>query len=243
MGGGSSSNLSIMGGSRLSSSVHQVSTDRQPKSRQASIAGITIGFGSTKDNSVNKVKPRKSSLTGITLGKDNSGRSRSGSVGSHVQEDAASFRSKSSTIKMMMRNSAYRRSFFKFLENRGHGEEEFMDYFLSLETMKKLKEKDAKRVSFMDARDKYERRSEGKDDSNIDAIIYNSMHHWKGLVNLSDEDLAKHIERSQDEILMSMTPLFEEFLSSRYFAVVKEAETKDENRRFSMSGAEKPVPS
>ena len=212
MGSGSSSNLPTMG-SRSSSVV--ISTE--PKSR-------------------------KSSLTGITLLRD-SGRSRSGSgaVGSHLQEEAASFRSKSSSIKMMMRNQAYRKSFFKFLESRGKGEEEMMDYFLSLETMKKLKEKDAKRTSFMDAREKYERRSEGKSDDLPESIIFNSMHHWKGLVNLSDEDLARHLERSQDEILMSMTPLFEEFCSSKYFADVKEAESKEEKRRFSMSGAEKPT--
>ena len=244
MGGGSSSNLTGLGhGSRPTSSINNNnSADRKPKSRQSSLAGITLGFGTSTDSAINSNKGRKSSLTGITLGKDGSGRSRSGSVGSHVQEDAASFRSKSSTIKMMMRNQAYRKSFFKFLESRGKGEEEMMDYFLSLETMKKLKEKDAKRTSFMEQRDKYERRSEGKSDDLPESIIYNSMHHWKGLVNLSDEDLAKHIERSQDEILMSMTALFEEFLSSRYFTEVKEAETKEEKRRFSQSGAEKPNP-
>ena len=134
---------------------------------------------------------------------------------------------------MMMRNQAYRKSFFTFLEKMHKGKEEMMDYFLLLEQMKKNKEKDAKRAAFMVEFQKYEQKSEGKSDDAIESIIFNSMHHWKGVANLNDEDLAKHLDRSADDILLALTPLFESFLESPYFLEVKATENREEKRRFS----------
>ena len=134
---------------------------------------------------------------------------------------------------MMMRNQAYRKSFFKFLENLHKGKEVLMDYFLLLETMKKVKEKDAKRAQFMEAIETYEKKAAGMPQDAPEALVLASTHHWKGVVNLTDEELGKHIERSQDDVLLALTPLFETFLESPYFAEVKEAESKDEKRRFS----------
>ena len=161
---------------------------------------------------------------------------RRGSV-QHVQEEAASFRSKSSSIKMMMRNQAYRKSFFKFLENSHKGKEILMDYFLLIETLKKNREKDVKRAQFMEAIETYEKKATGMPPDAPESLIHASTHHWKGVPNLNDEELGKHIERSQDDILLALTPLFETFLESPYFAEVKEAESKDEKRRFSTQSA------
>ena len=61
------------------------------------------------------------------------------------------------------------------------------------------------------------------------------MHHWKGVANLTDEELYKHVERSQDDILLALTPLFETFLESPFFAEVKQAEAREEKRRFSVT--------
>jgi hypothetical protein len=179
---------------------------------------------------------RKRSLTGLvglpmSESKPTPG-ARRGSA-QHVQEEAASFRSKSSSIKMMMRNQAYRKCFFNFLENTHNGKEEMMDFFLLVETLKKTKEKEAKRSQFMEAVEKYEKKAMGKPTDAPETIISNSMHHWKGVVNLTDEELAKHIERSQDDILLALTPLFETFLVSTFFQQVKDAESRDEKRRFS----------
>ncbi len=134
---------------------------------------------------------------------------------------------------MMMRNQAYRKCFFNFLENTHNGKEEMMDFFLLVETLKKTKEKEAKRSQFMEAVEKYEKKAMGKPTDAPETIISNSMHHWKGVVNLTDEELAKHIERSQDDILLALTPLFETFLVSTFFQQVKDAESRDEKRRFS----------
>ena len=149
-----------------------------------------------------------------------------------------------------------------------------MDYFLLIETIKKVKDKEEKRKKFMDAIERYEKKSAGLSVDAPEAIIFGSMHHWKGskisnistydagimrflseilltffilivhpivhfslcfagVVNLTDEELGKHIERSQDDILLSLTPLFEAFLESPYFQEVKEQESREEKRRFS----------
>jgi hypothetical protein len=183
-------------------------------------------------------KPRKHSLTGLMGMQTAPAPIKAGPPGrrssaQHVQEEAASFRSKSSSIKMMMRNQAYRKSFFTFLETMHKGKEEMMDFFLLMETMKKNREKDAKRASFMAEFQKYEQKSQGKSDDLPESLIFSSMHHWKGVENLSDEDLAKHIERSADDILLALTPLFESFLESPYFLEVKATENREEKRRFS----------
>ena len=78
-------------------------------------------------------------------------------------------------------------------------------------------------------------RSEGKGDDTPESLIFGSMHHWKGVTNLSDEELYKHVERSQDDVLLSLTPMFETFLESPFFQEVKQAEAKEEKRRFSAS--------
>lgn len=186
-------------------------------------------------------KPRKHSLTGlmglpgniVAPPQNKGGPGVRRSSAQHVQEEAASFRSKSSSIKMMMRNQAYRKSFFTFLEKMHKGKEEMMDHFLLLETMKKNRDKDSKRTSFMAEFQKYEQKAQGKSNDAAESIIFSSMHHWKGVENLSDEDLAKHVERSADDILLALTPLFESFLESPYFLEVKETESREEKRRFS----------
>ena len=67
----------------------------------------------------------------------------------------------------------------------------------------------------------------------VHSILFIFLFFSVGVINLTDEELAKHIERSQDDILLSLTPLFEAFLESPYFQEVKEQESREEKRRFS----------
>lgn len=209
-----------------SSAVHHPA---QLPGQPTATAAVAMAPGTLKQN-------RKRSLTGLVgLPIPENKQTPGGRRGSaqHVQEEAASFRSKSSSIKMMMRNQAYRKCFYNFLVNTHNGKEEMMDFFLLVETLKKTREKEAKRSQFMEAVEKYEKKAAGKSTEAPETVIYNSMHHWKGVSNLSDEELAKHIERSQDDILLALTPLFETFLVSTFFQQVKEAENREEKRRFS----------
>ena len=161
------------------------SSGKQSNNRRSSIQSALVSVGIIKETSQGgSSTPTNSMASGGRRGSHQ-----------HVQEEAASFRSKSSSIKMMMRNSAYRKSFFSFLENQHQGKEELMDYFLLVETIKKIKIKEEKRKKFDEAIERYEKKSAGVEVSSPSAVIFASMHHWKGTIlsQRKAKNLLSHI--------------------------------------------------
>lgn len=131
---------------------------------------------------------------------------------------------------MLIKNKNSRKAFFTFLEKDGKGKEELLDYFLFLEGIKKTKDPSECRNQFLEVVAKYQKQSEGKEPETNDYIIYASTHTWKDIKTLPHEELAKHIMRSQDEVLLAITPMFETFVKSDYYKQF-EKNTKDNERR------------
>ena len=172
MGGGFSSKQPDKGSTSQSAGppTGVVSSSGKNQNRRSSIQSALVSVGIMKETSQGgSSTPTNSMASGGRRGSHQ-----------HVQEEAASFRSKSSSIKMMMRNSAYRKSFFSFLENQHQGKEELMDYFLLVETIKKVKDKEEKRKKFMESIERYEKKAAGGLADAPETIIFGSMHHWKG---------------------------------------------------------------
>jgi hypothetical protein len=155
---------------------------------------------------------------------------RNAGKGNNMQEEANSFRSKSGTIKMLIKNKNSRKAFFTFLEKTQPGKEEMLDYFLFIEGIKKSKAEVQKQ--FIDVIAKYEKLATGKDNDSPEAIILASTHTWKDITTLPPEELCKHMSRSQDEVLIALTPLFESFLLSNYYKEFDKNEKSNERRSY-----------
>lgn len=167
-----------------------------------------------------------------------------GVKGNNMQEEANSFRSKSGTIKMLIKNKNSRKAFFTFLEKTQPGKEEMLDYFLFIEGIKmssskgniNLHSNEEIQQQFIAVIAKYEKLATGKNDDSPEAIIFASTHTWKDITTLPPEELFKHMTRSQDEVLIALTPLFESFLLSNFYKEFDKNEKSNERRSY---GAER----
>lgn len=83
----------------------------------------------------------------------------------NIKDDAMSFRSKTMTLKMLIKNKESRKVFFSFLEKTRSGKEEILDYYLFIETIKKQKDSvlfsETTRKAFIDIVAQYEKKAEG----------------------------------------------------------------------------------
>lgn len=154
----------------------------------------------------------------------------------NMQEEANSFRSKAGTLKMLIRNKNSRKAFFNFIEKTHKGKEELLDYFLYIESIKKSKESaasmDSQRDQFVAIVAQYEKKASGKECESPEAIIFNSTHTWKDIKTLPFDELQKHMTRSQDEVLIAITPMFESFLLSNYYQEFDRNEMANERRSY-----------
>ena len=154
----------------------------------------------------------------------------------NMREEANSFRSKTGTLKMLIRNKNSRKAFFNFLEKTQKGKEELLDYFLYIESIKKSKDAltgmEGQRDQFVAIIAQYEKKSSGKECDTPEVIIFNSTQTWKDITTLPIDELQKHMTRSQDEVLIAITPMFESFLLSNYYKEFDRNEMANERRSY-----------
>ena len=153
-----------------------------------------------------------------------------------IQDDARSFYSKASAIKLLIRGDVSRQAFRSYLEQTNSGGEvEYLDYYMTVDGIKKSRDKSAvaKRVAFVDLVKEYEKKAETKVPAAV--AIYLTMHCWQGIDAITDEEVAKLMSRSQEEILAILTPNFENFVASKQYAEWTKAQNTME-RRNSFTG-------
>jgi hypothetical protein len=139
------------------------------------------------------------------------------------------------TLKMLIKNKNSRKAFFTFLEKNKKGKEELLDYFLFLEGIKKTKDPLECTNQFLEVVAKYQKQSEGKEPESNDFIIYASTHTWKDIKTLPHDELVKHIMRSQDEVLLAITPMFETFVKSDYYKDFEKDSKENERKSYASS--------
>lgn len=139
------------------------------------------------------------------------------------------------TLKMLIKNKNSRKAFFTFLEQTQKGKEELLDYFLFLEGIKRTKDPVECTNQFLEVVKKYQLQSEGKEPETNDFIIYASTHTWKDIKTLPHDELVKHIMRSQDEVLLAITPLYETFVKSDYYKEFEKNAKDNERRSYASS--------
>ena len=64
---------------------------------------------------------------------------------------------------MLVKNQNSRKAFFTFLEKTHNGKEELLDYFLFIESIKRVRDNDQSRNQFLEVVKKYEKESDGKE--------------------------------------------------------------------------------
>ena len=146
---------------------------------------------------------------------------------------------RSGTLKMLIKNKNSRKAFYAFIESTQKGKEELLDYFLFIESIKKTNMPDCNpedsRKRFIEVIAQYERKSKDKGPDSPELIIYNSTHTWKDIKTLPLDELSKHMSRSQDEVLLSITPLFESFLLSSSYKDYNSKEMANERKSYASS--------
>ena len=154
-----------------------------------------------------------------------------------IQDEAHSLRSKTSTVKMLIKNKNSRKAFYNFLEETEKGKEELLDYFLFIESIKRVKddEIEASRKKFITVIAQYKRKSSGKASDLPCTVIYNSTQTWKDVRILSTTDLIKMMSLSQNEVLVAITPLFESFLLSNFYTESNINEAALERKSYASS--------
>ena len=131
-----------------------------------------------------------------------------------MQDEARSFRSKTGAIKIILRADGSRKAFQNFLKKTHQkGEEELVDYYMSLEVVRKIIDKKKFRDEAMQLIHTYKARADKKDSAA--EMIYETLHSWKGLENLTDEEFKAHMTRSAEEVVGILSPLFEKFVASK----------------------------
>lgn len=134
-----------------------------------------------------------------------------------IQDDARSFYSKASAIKLLIKGEASRKAFRSYIEQtHKHGEVEYLDYFLEVEGIKKSNsDMKTRHENYLALIKTYENKAATK--NQIAVSIYNTMHSWKGIETLDENELAKLMARSQEDVLAILTPNFEAFVASKYY--------------------------
>ena len=153
----------------------------------------------------------------------------------NMRDEANSFRSKAGTLKMLIKNKISRKAFYDFIEKTHRGKEELLDYFLFVECIKKEGNPEDSRKKFIDVMLQYKKKSAGKNRESPTCVIFNSTQTWRSLKTLPVDDLFKHFDRSQDDILIAITPLFESFLLSNNYKELGVNEMAMEKRSYASS--------
>ena len=136
-----------------------------------------------------------------------------------MQDDARSFYSKASAIKLLIRGEESRKAFKSYLEQtHPEGDVEYLNYYLLVESIKKSgDDKSHLRRQYMDLVQQYETKAQTTKHP-IATQIASTMHSWKGIETLPDDELFKLMARSQDDVLAILTPNFEAFVASKFYA-------------------------
>ena len=134
-----------------------------------------------------------------------------------MQDDARSFYSKASAIKLLIRGEDSRKAFKNYLEQtHPEGDVEYLNYYLLVESIKKSGDNSSRRRQYMELIQQYETKAQTK--QHIATQIAATMHSWKGSETLPDDELFKLMARSQDDVLAILTPNFEAFVASKFYA-------------------------
>ena len=175
-----------------------------------------------------------SSAAGARGAVNSSGPGSKGARAQSIQDEARSFRSKAGGMKILIRKEGSRKAFLDFLKKTGHTgpAEELLNHYLNIEKIKRNVDKKAVRQGFIDVITHYQKRAEEKKDNPEHAavIIYATLHSWKPLDSLTDEELFKHMVRSQEDVILAITPFFESFMASSDYRDWEKDETSREKR-------------
>jgi Regulator of G protein signaling domain len=157
--------------------------------------------------------------------------------GNSIQDDARSFRSKTGAIKMLIRGEDSRTAFRAYLiKTHSNGEVEYLDYFLAVETIKKSgAEKADLHTAFLGLIKEYELKAATTKQAVVMAI-HETTHSWQGIDTLTEPELLKLMNRSQDEVLSILTPNFEKFIASKVYLEYTKGQNAREKRRSSGVG-------
>ena len=157
-----------------------------------------------------------------------------------IQDDARSFYSKASAIKLLIKGEESRKAFRLYLEQcHTDGEVEYLDYYLLVDGVKKNGGDNSNlRRQYMDIIHQYGTKAETSKHP-IAIAIANSTHSWKGADTLTDIELFKLMARSQEDILGILTPNFEAFVASKYYLEWTKNQNKLEKRQS--GGFDKPT--
>ena len=153
-----------------------------------------------------------------------------------IQDDARSFYSKASAIKLLIKGEESRKAFRLYLEQcHTDGEVEYLDYYLTVEGVKKNGGDNTNlRRQYMDIIHQYEAKAETSKHP-VAVAIANSTHSWKGADTLTDIELFKLMTRSQEDILCILTPNFEAFVASKYYLEWSKNQNKMEKRQSGLN--------
>jgi hypothetical protein len=146
-----------------------------------------------------------------------------------MQDEARSFRSKTGALKILLRQDGSRKAFQVFLRKaHQQGQEELVDYYITLEVIKRIIDKKEARQRSQEVIAQYQARAEKKESAAI--LIYETLHSWKGVDKLTDDELRIHMGRSAEEVMGILSPLFEQFVASKDYVEWTKEETKLERR-------------
>lgn len=138
---------------------------------------------------------------------------------------------------MLIRGEDSRVAFRAYLiKTHSNGEVEYLDYFLAVETIKKSGvEKADLHKAFLGIIKEYEVKATSTKQPVVMAI-YETTHSWQGLETLTEPELLKLMNRSQDEVLSILTPNFEKFIASKVYLEYTKGQNAREKRRSSGTG-------
>lgn len=153
----------------------------------------------------------------------------------NTRDDAGSFRSKAAMLKVLIKNKIHRKAFYAFIEKKHRGREELLDFFLFVECIKKEKDPEVSRRKFVEIAQRYKKKSAGKSYESTEWLIFNSTQTYKNLEKLTVNELLKHFDRSQNDILIAITPLFDSFGQSNLYKKIDKYEIAVEKKSYASS--------
>lgn len=149
-----------------------------------------------------------------------------------IQDDARSFYSKASAIRLLIRGDTSRTAFRNFLETNHGADVAYLDYYLMLDAIKICGgTNSSKRRKYIDVIEQWGRKlEETKDCAAIQAIVA-TMQSWKSVSELSDSELCELMARSQEDVLGILTAHFEKLVASKQYEQWNKQQTKIEKRQ------------
>lgn len=138
---------------------------------------------------------------------------------------------------MLIRGEDSRTAFRLYLiKTHSNGEVEYLDYFLAVETIKKSGvDKADLHKAFLGLIKEYEVKAATTKHAVVMAI-HETTHSWQGIDTLTEPELLKLMNRSQDEVLSILTPNFEKFIASKVYLEYTKGQNAREKRRSSGVG-------